>query len=233
MANGQEAGGLHVCPTRSSSSTRIGCHFRGRTLSLRALFRRAFRIHFAPFPRRIVIRVGCFLRRPQCLRHMAQVDANASPRGRSASHRIHQHIVDGEKRGSVRIFVFPSFETRQRGLFIGRVRHQSEAASSIAGLSSPLRTWHAKASPAPLPPPSCESAAATAHRQVPLLHLCPRVPAVVPSDPAAPSMSACGSPISSNRFGTVRIVKSDGSQSGTSCQCSGVDTRASGSGRTE
>jgi hypothetical protein len=46
-------------------------------------------------------------------------------------------------------------------------------------------------------------------------------------------MAACGSPISAKRFGTVSTVKSAGSQSGTSRQSSGVDTRASGNGRTE
>ncbi len=46
-------------------------------------------------------------------------------------------------------------------------------------------------------------------------------------------MPACGSPISAKRFGTVSTVKAAGSQSGTSCHVSGVDTRASGSGRTE
>src|SRR5438552_5507268 len=53
------------------------------------------------------------------------------------------------------------------------------------------------------------------------------------SEPGSESMSACGSPISAKRFGTVNTVKSAGSQSGTSCQSSGVETRASGSGRTE
>ena len=53
------------------------------------------------------------------------------------------------------------------------------------------------------------------------------------SEPCASSMPACGSPISAKRAGTVSTVKSAGSQSGTSCQWSGVETRASGSGRTE
>jgi hypothetical protein len=53
------------------------------------------------------------------------------------------------------------------------------------------------------------------------------------SDPATRSISACGSPRSANRLGTVATVKSAASQSGTSAQPSGVDTRASGSGRTE
>src|SRR3984957_628774 len=53
------------------------------------------------------------------------------------------------------------------------------------------------------------------------------------SEPASPFMAACGSPISANRLGIVSTVKSAGSQSGTSCQYRGAETRASGSGRTE
>src|SRR5271154_7022995 len=53
------------------------------------------------------------------------------------------------------------------------------------------------------------------------------------SEPASPFMAACGSPISAKRPGIVSTVKSAGSQSGTSCQYRGADTRASGSGRTE
>ena len=52
-------------------------------------------------------------------------------------------------------------------------------------------------------------------------------------EPGSASIPACGSPNSAKRFGTVSTAKSAGSQSGTSCQWSGVDTRASGSGRTE
>ena len=53
------------------------------------------------------------------------------------------------------------------------------------------------------------------------------------SEPGAAFMPACGSPISAKRFGIVSTVKSAGSQSVTSCHCSGADTRASGRGRTE
>src|ERR1700690_2549319 len=53
------------------------------------------------------------------------------------------------------------------------------------------------------------------------------------SEPASPFMAACGSPISAKRPGIVSTVKSAGSQSGTSCQYRGAETRASGSGRTE
>jgi len=53
------------------------------------------------------------------------------------------------------------------------------------------------------------------------------------SEPGAASMPSCGSPISRKRFGIVSTVKSLGSQSGTSRQWRGAETRASGSGRTE
>src|SRR5258708_29032542 len=53
------------------------------------------------------------------------------------------------------------------------------------------------------------------------------------SEPGSSSMPACGSPIFAKRSGSVKIVKSAGLQSGTSCQRNGVETRASGSGRTE
>ena len=46
-------------------------------------------------------------------------------------------------------------------------------------------------------------------------------------------MAAEGSPISANRSGTVSIVNAAGSHPGTSSQVSGVETRASGVGRTE
>src|SRR5215469_6573386 len=52
-------------------------------------------------------------------------------------------------------------------------------------------------------------------------------------DPGASFTSECGLPTSANRLGMVEIVKSAGSQSGTSLQRSGADTRASGTGRTE
>src|SRR5262249_54201820 len=52
-------------------------------------------------------------------------------------------------------------------------------------------------------------------------------------EPASAFMPAYGSPIVLKREGIVRTVKSAGSQSGTSDQWSGAETRASGSGRME
>ena len=52
-------------------------------------------------------------------------------------------------------------------------------------------------------------------------------------DPGRSSIPAPGSPTSAYRAGTVSIVYRSGTQSGTSSQSSGVDTRASGVGRIE
>ena len=46
-------------------------------------------------------------------------------------------------------------------------------------------------------------------------------------------MPAVGSPSSANPAGTVSMVNASGSQLGTSSHVSGVDARASGSGRSE
>ena len=53
------------------------------------------------------------------------------------------------------------------------------------------------------------------------------------SDPTASSMPAPGSPLAANRAGTVASVNASASTSATSSHASGIETRASGSGRTE
>jgi hypothetical protein len=53
------------------------------------------------------------------------------------------------------------------------------------------------------------------------------------SDPAEASIPSDGSPMSANRAGTESIVNASGTQPATSSQRSGVETRASGVGRTE
>ena len=53
------------------------------------------------------------------------------------------------------------------------------------------------------------------------------------SECAVSSMPAPGSPMARSRSGTVRSVNADGSTVGTSSQDSGVETRASGTGRIE
>jgi ATP-dependent DNA ligase len=68
MAHGQAAARLHLCPARSDSATRAHGDFRERPLKLAR-----------PCTGRVVVRVGCFLRRPQRFRHVPQVHPDAGP----------------------------------------------------------------------------------------------------------------------------------------------------------
>ena len=94
VAHRQEPARLHLCAARSGAAAGADGDFRERPLSSRLAPAR-----FAPFPRRIVVRIGSLLRRPQLFRHMAQVHADARPGGRPAAHRIDQHVVHGQQFG--------------------------------------------------------------------------------------------------------------------------------------
>src|SRR2546430_985992 len=96
-------------------------NFGSRTLAL-MLLRSA---SAAPFTRRILIRVGGFLRGAQPFRHISQVHSDAGPGGRPAAHGVDQHIVHGEKRGDFGMFTLPPFETGDGRFSVRRVRdHQ-------------------------------------------------------------------------------------------------------------
>ena len=82
----------------------------------------------------------------------------------------------------------------------------------------PARLSRATARRAAPRPPSCGSAAATAHRRGPRPRRARRARAAARASPRASSMPACGSPIAAKRAGIVSTVKSAGSQSGTSSQ---------------
>src|SRR5262245_36185777 len=73
----------------------------------------------APFAGRIVIRVGRLLWRPQLFGHMPQVYADPRPGGGPAAHGIHQYVIHREKLSGFGVPNFPSFETGERGGFIG------------------------------------------------------------------------------------------------------------------
>src|SRR5262249_54476654 len=76
-------------------------------------------VPLAPFARRIVVRVGRFLRWPQRFGHMAQIHADARPCGRPAPHGIDQDVVNGELRGRPAMSALPSLQTCQGGRAIG------------------------------------------------------------------------------------------------------------------
>src|SRR5215831_1585976 len=75
----------------------------------------------APFTRRIVIRVGGFLRRSQLFWHFSEIHSNAGPGGRPATHGVDQHVVYGEKRGHFGMLTLPSFETGDGRFSVRRV----------------------------------------------------------------------------------------------------------------
>src|SRR5262249_21624306 len=119
VAHGQEAERLHVCPARSRPARRAGGDFRWRPLNFavaggsnRSSRSTAPLPLSTPFTRRIVIRVGGFLRRSQLFWHFSEIHSNAGPGGRPATHGVDQHVVYGEKRGHFGMLTLPSFETR-------------------------------------------------------------------------------------------------------------------------
>ena len=84
----------------------------------------AFRcVRTPPLARRIVVRIGSFLRRAERLRHIPQIHSYARPGGRPSPHRIHQHIVYREVAGRLGMPALPSLQTRQSGRFVRRVRN--------------------------------------------------------------------------------------------------------------
>ncbi len=128
-------------------------------------------LSFPPLPplaRWIVIRVRRFLRRASCLGHIPQIDPNARPGRRPPAHRIHEHVVDREMRRRFGVLGFPSLEPLERGGFVRRVRHDDErhfrSRRALLGgaIPSPSRAMARRVAPRL---PSCESAAAMAHRR--------------------------------------------------------------------
>src|SRR5712692_6373036 len=57
---------------------------------------------------------------------MAQVDSDPRPGGRSAAHRIDQHVISVEKLRNLGMFALPSLQTRKRGLLAWRVRNDDQ-----------------------------------------------------------------------------------------------------------
>src|SRR5438132_2593666 len=92
-------------------------NFGSRTLALMPL--RSAPV--TPFTRRILIRIGGFLRRAQPFRHIAQVNSDAGPGGRPAAHGVDQHVVHGEKHGHFGMFTLPAFETGEGRFSVRRV----------------------------------------------------------------------------------------------------------------
>ena len=191
----------------------------------------------APLARRIVVGVGRLLRRPDRLGDVAQIHADARPRRRTAAHRIDQHVVDRQDALPPRD-ICSSIARGRRAPPPCRASSRRRSAAFVRAFAARLRGFFAR---------TCARDGATRGASPSILRKCgghgasPRPaassrPQARAASPASPARRPC--PRADRRslrtaFGTVSTVKSAGSQSGTSSQSSGVDTRASGSGRTE
>ena len=174
---------------------------------------------------RVLVRIQRLLPRPNVLRHMLQIDANARPVRRSTTHRIDQHVGRCEMRDDVGMTRFPTFEARERIVLalraadldqrmLARAAARRLNARRLAGLLLVLRR----------PRRIAEPVALMTRRQLEQSLRASR---------SCASMPSCRSPNRANREGIVASVKSAGSHESTSSQFSGADTRASAVGRTE
>src|SRR5262249_9083305 len=129
MATRQKADRLHLCPARGSSTARAHSNFPSRSvvrlpqLSFLSFFPPSLVV---PFPCRIIIRIGSFLRGSKGFRHMTEIDSDAGPRRGPTPHRINQHVIDRKQAGYLGVLLLPPFQARQRCSFIGRVRSNNE-----------------------------------------------------------------------------------------------------------
>ena len=187
------------------------------------------RAQFAPLAGGIVIGIGRFLARPDLFGDVAQVDANTGPGGGAAAHRVDQDVVHGEMRGGSSVLGFPAFETGQGSVAIGRVGDGNERhfGARLGGGASAR---------------GCDS------RRLSLCAAKVRRPRGIGEafgfvfggefqsfsrEPGWRSISACGSPIVREALGhgedgeVGRVAVRD------LTPVEGVETRASGSGRTE
>ena len=139
--------------------------------------------------------------------------ARAGPLGREAGVRVAGGHRGGALRGDLRRRA-ATFAAARLVLGLGR------GAPSTAGRAAARR-------------PASRSSAATARRPARPPRPARSSSSSPSSEPTASSMPAPGSPIAAYRAGTVAIVNASASTVGTSSQVSGVETRASGSGRTE
>jgi len=183
-----------------------------------------FLARFAPFAGRIIIRVGSLLLRPQRFRHMTQVDADASPRRRSAPHRVNQDIVNRQMIGHLRIFFFPPFQAASALLY-------RESSHNNEGHLHPrllyLRIWRARVPTRGLRHPSCESAVARVRPQDPRLRPSPRDRVISPTNRVRHPCRHADRPIFAKRSGIVNIVSRPGHSQGPRLPVKRAETRAS------
>ena len=85
-----------------------------------------------PVVRHVVVRIERLLRRPQLVRHVLQVHADARPGLKAAAHRIDEHVGRLEVRGGLGVARLPALEAGERiFLLAARGRSRSADASDV------------------------------------------------------------------------------------------------------
>ena len=183
-----------------------------------------------------------------------EVHADPGPRGAPATHRVDQHVGRLEVRPHVGMPRLPPLEARRSASCLASLRARSRSSgfvvrrrpvgpadlpgagggTSLLAVVGAAGSGASTAGRAAARPPASRTAAATARRRTP--------PPRAASDSSSSAFERADRLVDpaptdrrsrANRSGTVAIVNAAGSQPGTSSHASGVDTRASGVGRTE
>ena len=174
-------------------------------------------------------RIGRLRRGPRRLRDVLEVDAHARPGGEAPAHRVDED-VPGSSRAAARGGAPSSARGRRARPPSAAARAIDEERRAARGAGAPRRRDGCTRGGSSA---SSRSAAATARRPARRLAAAPTARAAARASRPRSSIPASASPTPAKRAGTVRSVKSPGSQAASSSQVTGAETRASGVGRTE
>src|SRR5213079_2575393 len=86
----------------------------------------------------IVVGIGRFLGGAFALRNVTQVDSDARPRARAATHRVDEDVVDLQPPRSLRMARLPAFQPRERVLLVLGLRDGDEWLSRLAATAALL-----------------------------------------------------------------------------------------------
>ena len=174
MAQGQEAGRLHLCAVRGCSCAGVDGSIFAAVVE-RYLVSHWIRVDagFCATPVSGRRRGQAFPAAGRNFGDVAQIDADARPGRGPASHGVHQDVVDGQpfRCSGAWLSIVPVRPTQP--LYPGSLRRPpGESLFAPLVVASPLPprpeglSWLSKARLAALRPPFCENAAATEHHRV-------------------------------------------------------------------
>ena len=151
----------------------------------------------APLAGGILVRIGRFLRRPH-FRHVAQVDADAGPGRRTASHRVDEHVIHRQHRRYPGVFRLPPFEPCRAAALSGEFATMMSGILTRCFFAADFAREGATRGASPSILRKCGGHGASPS---PAASSLPAISSNLSSEPGFSSMSACGSPIFANRCG--------------------------------